>query len=869
MMRYKYLLTTCLGLMFVMSLSLSAQENQIITVALPQFWEMLFDESLFDEFEAQYNVTVQPVYSQEQPTTLSEFDNQSITDWQDDLQKYVQSADVLFVDNSIISPEVTRANMILNLNPLIQADSFLNPADFYPAIWNSFAWDGSQWALPIAGSTTLVEYTPSAFDEAGLVYPSVNWSLREFGDSARSLTEYDEDGNVSLPGMLISPENRSLFLYSLSQQAFHDDSQPDMPQFNVDALTPLFELWKELEDEGVIVSDIIPYIQRLNEIPIKVGVGGFFAITVEAGDENTEEENSTGFDFDENALETTLVQLPNAVGGVDAQGFAVSSGTENPQLAYDLTRYISAHPNFAGFALGAEPARRMYDMPEMEADDNGVSVFVGGASQRSEADISLIQSTLETGISAPDLRFGHYLSAVDSHIQAGTDPASAIQLVEADANNVVTQMMQTDRTIIVDAPKQIIVPEGEFLLQFGIASFVQPLPNQIEWDRLAQEFADNDPEVGAIQINSGFMQANQMLRQNDCIYQPTIIDLFQLDTSQLLAIDPLLNADITYTITELPLTTLEQLQRNGITYGLPLTLQPELLVYDKKAFEAMGIQLTLDNWTMTEFENLLRQLDDNLDESAYPLETVSPVNTHLLMLIAAQGGRLFDTSTTPITLDFTSPQSINATMQVLDLIKAQQIKYEKLGESAGFDFVAMDGDAFDNIQANNFLGFFDDSLGLLPYPQGNQYTPIALNVGAGFISTESAYPEACYRWLSYLANNPSAFTDMPALLSTLDQPAIQSAIGADRLAVYQTVANQSAQPNAINPIVWDPIIMLWLNRAFDAYIFDDADLSAELLEAEQFTQSYVDCLNLQPDEDLSEADLFERIGTCAEQLGIE
>lgn len=867
-MRFRLLLILSV-LTVSLGLTVSAQDQPVITIAVPAFWEMVFDEAVLDAFEAQYGVDVQMIYRSQQPTPPSALDSDAITGWQDDLQDYAESADVLYVDNSILQPEVTRAGFVMNLNPLLQVDNRFNPENYHQAVLESFMWDEAQWALPIAGNTTLVEYIPSAFDSAGLVYPSENWSLQEFGDTARALTEYDADGNVTLPGLLIGTEDRTMLLYSLLGREFSDGGQPDMPAYPTDELTAFFELWQELESEGVIASNAVDFIERASEVPMKIGVGGFFMISVEVGDEENEDVNATGGSpFGENPIETALAVLPNGSGSVSATGFAVSNGTANPQLAYELVRYLSDQPTVASYAFGSEPAKSSYDVAEVESEDNGVSVMVGSGGQRSEADIALIQETLDSGIPASVLRFGHYLTQVDGLIQNGMDIAGAIQTVEADANRAVIQMMETDRTLIVDTPQQIVLPKGESLLEFGIASFVQPLPNEDRWQALAQEFADSDPDVGAINFNTGFMQPDQILRQNDCVYQPTITGLFDLNTDELLPVDPLLFADPSYDINSLPPTTLQQLQLNGITYGVPLTIQPEVLVYDKSAFEDMGIIPPVNGWTINELDAILRQIDDALDDDEYPLESISAINTHLLMLMAAQGGRLFDTSTTPATLDFTSPESISAVRQILDLIKEDLIEYDRLGDSAGFDFVAIDGGEFSNLQANNFLGFFNDELGILPYPNGTQYTPIVLGVGAGLISRESAHPEACYRWLSFLANHPSAFTDMPALLNTLDQPEVQTAFGEDRLAVFQTVADQARQSNAINPIVWDPIIMVWLNRAFDAYVFDNGDLEAELDDAQQQTQTYVDCISQPLEEDASQENQFEQIQMCAEQMGV-
>lgn len=859
-----------LFLILLISLNITAQPATIITIAVPQFWEMVFDDAVLADFEAQYGVDVQLVYDAQSPTLPSSVDGDSITSWQESLVDYAQSADVLFVDDTILTPEVSRAGIVMDLNPLIQADSLLNPSDFHPAIWESFAWDGSQWALPIGGSTTLVEYIPSAFDSKGLIYPDANWSMAEFASTARALAEFDDAGNVTLPGMLIGNDNKALLFYSLLEQGFSDGQQPDMPMFASEDLATLFDTWHELETEGVIVTDARAYIDRLSEIPLKIGGGGFFAITVDDGDGNESEDIETnGFGLGEPTAQTALAPLPNNIGAVSGQGFAVSNGTPNPQLAYDLVRYLSERPEIAGLAFGAEPARPFYATQAIESQDNGVTISAVGRVDRSEADNALIQDTLQNGISSADLRFGHYLTKVAGVMQSGQDALSALQSVEGDANRAVAQMMDADLTIIVNTPEQIIVAEGEIILNFGLTSFVQPLPYGDVWDTLTRDFASIDPEVGYVEINSGFIRTDQMLRDNDCIYRPTTTGIFDLNTSQLLPIDPLLSADPNYNINDLPPNILQQMQFNGTTFGLPITVQPEVLTYMARAFEDAGITPPTDGWSFAEFENALILLDDILDEDVYPLEAISPINTHLLMLIAAQGGQLFDTSTTPVTIDFTSPESVNAIMQVLDLAKDGLIKYDRLGESGGFDFVAISGDEFSNIQASNFFGFLEEGVRLAPYPEGTQYTPVSLSVGAGFIGIDSAYPEACYRWLSYLANHPFAFTDMPALLSTLNDPNAETSMGADVVATYQQIADQATRPNAMSPVVWDPFIILWLDRAFDAYVLDDGDLEAELATAEVSTQAYIDCISEPLDGDATQDSIFDQLDECGQQLDIE
>jgi hypothetical protein len=119
---------------------------------------------------------------------------------------------------------------------------------------------------------------------------------------------------------------------------------------------------------------------------------------------------------------------------------------------------------------------------------------------------------------------------------------------------------------------------------------------------------------------------------------------------------------------------------------------------------------------------------------------------------------------------------------------------------------------------------------------------VSFDVGAGYINKTSAYPEACYRWLSYLATQPAVVTgSMPALISALDQAEVQDALGAEAVAAYRTVAEMLAAPNAVQISFGNPFMTTWLNRAFDAYVLEDADLLTALQDAEQPTLDYLAC----------------------------
>jgi hypothetical protein len=50
---------------------------------------------------------------------------------------------------------------------------------------------------------------------------------------------------------------------------------------------------------------------------------------------------------------------------------------------------------------------------------------------------------------------------------------------------------------------------------------------------------------------------------------------------------------------------------------------------------------------------------------------------------------------------------------------------------------------------------------------------------------------------------------------------------------------------------------MWLNKAFDQYVLEDADLETVLAEADQMAKSYRDCASGIPEVDLAELDTQE------------
>jgi multiple sugar transport system substrate-binding protein len=86
--------------------------------------------------------------------------------------------------NSILD---TSRRDVLNLAPLLDAQSFLDLADF--AFVESFRKQGDLYGLPAYAPAAILRYDPAAFDLHDLAYPAPGWSLDEFLTTARALSQ--------------------------------------------------------------------------------------------------------------------------------------------------------------------------------------------------------------------------------------------------------------------------------------------------------------------------------------------------------------------------------------------------------------------------------------------------------------------------------------------------------------------------------------------------------------------------------------------------------------------------------------------------------------------------------------------------------
>ncbi len=88
------------------------------------------------------------------------------------------------------------------LNPYIQADH-IDLSAYYPQVVDRFTVDGQTYVIPRdTAPICVVYYSKAAFDEAGLPYPTDDWTYEDFVAVGKKLVKKDAKGNVTRWGFV-------------------------------------------------------------------------------------------------------------------------------------------------------------------------------------------------------------------------------------------------------------------------------------------------------------------------------------------------------------------------------------------------------------------------------------------------------------------------------------------------------------------------------------------------------------------------------------------------------------------------------------------------------------------------------------------
>lgn len=274
---------------------------------------------------------------------------------------------------------------------------------------------------------------------------------------------------------------------------------------------------------------------------------------------------------------------------------------------------------------------------------------------------------------------------------------------------------------------------------------------------------------------------------------------FFLDLSPLIAVDDTINEADFYP------ATWRTFQWGGGMWALPTTIMPQVLVYDRAAFDAVNSPYPDESWQFEDYIHVAEEMhtyNSQGEVELSPITAISPIN-----IVYGSIGKLYDPMTMPIQPDFSDPEIVRLLQTYTDYYSS-------------YEFAAIQGYSFNEIPMSitypyqlNTNGFSPDAgkdwaISLLP---GN----LATSRVEGFaISSGTAYPEAAYTFASFMTENIDVFS-----YGSSGKPARR----------FLSLDGLEDEDTFYTPIEFDPEIQAIMDEAYEVAI-----ASSDLWFAEAF-----------------------------------
>ena len=219
---------------------------------------------------------------------------------------------------------------------------------------------------------------------------------------------------------------------------------------------------------------------------------------------------------------------------------------------------------------------------------------------------------------------------------------------------------------------------------------------------------------------------------------------FFLDLSPLISVDSEIASEDFYP------GAWQAFQWDGGIWALPYTMQVQVLVYDKNAFDAVNFPYPDQTWRMEDYTRVAEAMHTYNSKGEVELSPLTAMNpAHLLHNII---GTAYDDSALTTQPDFSNPELLSTLEAYIDYYSAYE--FEEFG---GYSFDEIPMSLNYPYQLSNSSGFSggdkDWGVSLLPGDSASAHIE-------GFaISSGTVYPEAAFEFVSFMTHNIDVLGD--------------------------------------------------------------------------------------------------------------
>ncbi len=703
-----------------------------------------------------------------------------------------------------------RAGLRMDLTPFIAADNTFNPDDFYAGLLEEYQWDGKTWAIPLIAEFDLLVYNKDLFDRATVSYPATNWAWEDMLDAALALT-VRENGEVVQWGFADRQLGFTLFP-NMSGTLLTANTTVPQPRFEDPSLVAEVQWYTDL----FVTHQVAPYPDSSFNLDSLSHINTFLSELhelVHTGKVAMWTDSSTFLtdSFIPSGANWGIAPLPGC-SPTYAGTASISAGTQNPEAAWRLVRFLSQQFIVAG-SLGdvpKMPARRsvaeaggFYDEVNSELT-NALRYAVEHACPMYKAYTSL---GADEALSAFQVALGDILTGQKSVPIALND---AQEMAEITINELLTTQATATPIpafTVGTATDTAVTDQPATTITFNILGGTDEVTAV---QQLTRQFTAVHPgiaiDVKAVQ-GDGSLASNAA--QATCFQSTTRFTSGEL--TAVLSLDPLMDADPDLAAGDFYPQALLPFMDTGQLWALPGQMDVTVVAYNKALFDSANVPYPEAGWTTADFLTITQALTLGEGENQqYGFLPGAFEATDMLDWLERLGANLLDESASPPTLMLANP-SVAASMQwYTDLTTVYGIRpsfedgIASLQNSDERRVMIENGRAamwLDYVFSQGGQPLDVENVGYVPLPMAADGRALlsTRSISGYFISTQAnaAQRQACWQWLTYLTTRPDADVGLPARISTAISSEYTQLVGAERAAA-QLVAVAAGQDGTLS-----------------------------------------------------------------------
>ena len=810
----------------------------------------------------------------------------------DTLMQLVQGADII---SWYIQPGFITDGLLLDLAPLMAGDDNFDAADYYPGTLGQYQWDGGTWGIPTTAGYSLIFYDKDLFDKAGIDYPESGWTWDDLLAAAQDLTLRDGD-EVTQWGFTYQYMGPFDLVQAKVGPIFDLTSNPPTARLEDLEVIAAFQWVADLHEK----YEVAPYAKPPESEEDAAAYEEMFRL-MDEGKVAMWPEQSEAYQW--RSQERNIGVVPFPVGPENDQSspmmnwggsvLAVSAGTAYPQAAWEWIKFLTEQQGDNEFAFGSGGPT---SLPARKSVAEASGVWDKLDDELAEA----LRFAVEHGFTVvyPPAGGEELYQAIDLIVAEGKAAADVMAAAQESFEKGMEELVSERGKatpipeFTVAEPPSSQIEEGDTVVRFVVAGGDPSVFREV-----AREFNESHPDIVVKVEEPNFFTdeptLQTMIGDADAFQWWGVVSSAE-DLQMVLPLQPLLDADPDLSEDDFFPATLDRFRDQGQIMGLPAEVQIAFLSYNKRLFDAAGLDYPQPGWTMDEFLETAVALTqgENEDDKIYGYVPDLYEIGDMMTFVTRQGVSFIDESVDPPTLNFADPDTIAALHWYTNLTTEYKVKpvfdmtafgpnsnpYEDRQAMVEHDRAAIwKGDQYGIMIAYDENGqpIGDDQdtshIGYVPYPVGPGGSAGFESVNGYYISAQTEVRQAAWEWLKYLTAQESLSQfGLPARISAAESEEFAQLVGAEKADVMiSSVKNSTAASGGdlyMQGSDWlGPALGISLQEAYDNIIAEEATVEEALQTAQEKTDNYRQCII---QNDLVGSNDYQEFEACLEEADL-